>query len=195
MATVAGSGHCVKRIILNDYTTRYSWNAMRTYPVLMIINIMICVFLLADAYVFKRNTRIDRISDFHSKETRSRSTRYLNYFVITSNGNRYEVPAFHYENLDTGVAVIVSSSFVLHMPLEMQYKKNNETVTLKTGQLNGRISETYGLLLSGVLSIIVLMAGSRKGSRNKEPLFALQVLAISTTMVVLAFVIIQLLST
>jgi hypothetical protein len=117
---------------------------MKTSSILAITNILLCLFLLGDAFLFPRHVKLVTVTDFSAKYTHAKYSVYYNYFIYTSDRSKYKVTEGLYDNLKTNDAVMVFPSCVLHMPIAIKYQWDGGFYTAKIGQLNTKDSENMG---------------------------------------------------
>jgi len=167
---------------------------MKPHSIAALINIVLCLFLLGDAFVFPRNVKQVTLTDFSAKHTNAKHTSYYNYFIYTSDHSKYEVTEGLYDNLKTNDPVTIFSSCIMHMPVAIDYQQDGGLYTAKIGQLNTKPSEKYGLYISLLLSAVVLLLQINDKSKAWRMFSMLFILALAVSFVVFVFVLIEVLS-
>jgi len=162
---------------------------MTNFSIFRIINIGLCLLLLADGFLIAPKVKTVVVSHFNSKLTKVKRSSYYNYFIHTSDNYKYEISEGLSDNLKMNDTIRIYSSPIISMPRELHYQQDAQDFSAKIGQLSSKSSLPVGLIISLLISIITCLLQFAKRFKTSQPLNALQAIAFAISFTVFLFVI------
>jgi len=129
-----------------------------------VINIAVALLILVDSFVLPPKEYEETVANKTLEQgTGRRNKRYMEWFVISGEGNKYGVPGVTYSKLNPGDTFTVLRTGVFDRPLQISYTFNSDADTyqpgnfyIDTGVVRGSYIGTGAIFLILIISVWLL---------------------------------------
>ena len=118
------------------------------------LSVLLCLFLLADAYVVPLKDSIEIVEDYNSYRS-GRRGQHTN-FTLTTNKDQYDIPGFLYNDLKTDRPIVLEKSVLTGAVQFARLEDSEKIYRYDIGYIRSILGKVFlGILGSGIAAMFL----------------------------------------